>query len=381
MSIRIGIIGSRGIPNHYGGFERLAEQLSRGLVNKGHEVCVYNSHNHPYVENTWRGVNIIHCYDPEHLIGCSGQFIYDLNCMLDARSRKFDIILILGYTSSSIWTRLLPRSSTIIYHMDGLEWQRSKYSHNTRKFLLYAEKLAVRLSDFHISDSPPIQSYYLDKYNLSTEYIAYGSELFTEVNEEVLKNYELTPDSYLMLIARIEPENNIEMILQGFSLSNTEQQLLVVGNIENNFGKYLTKKFGCDKRIRFTGSLYDDKITHTLRHYSHLYFHGHSSGGTNPSLLEAMASSCLIAAHDNVFNRTVLEKEAFYFSSAQDIKQLIEHKCHPETRTRMVSVNLKKITTKYNWEEIIDHYERYMLQCRYIHSNERNLLSKEYSCE
>ncbi|MDP4211054.1 MAG: DUF1972 domain-containing protein, partial [Bacteroidota bacterium] len=120
--MRIGIIGSRGIPNHYGGFERLAEQLSRGLVNKGHEVCVYNSHNHPYVENTWRGVNNIHCYDPEHLIGCSGQFIDDLNCMLDARSRKFDIILILGYTSSSIWTRLLPRSSTIIYHMDGLEW-------------------------------------------------------------------------------------------------------------------------------------------------------------------------------------------------------------------------------------------------------------------
>ncbi len=381
MSIRIGIIGSRGIPNHYGGFERLAEQLSRELVNKGHDVFVYNSHNHPYAGRLWNGVNIIHRFDPEYLIGSGGQFIYDLNCILDARIRKFDIILVLGYTSSSVWGRFLPRNSVIIFNMDGLEWQRSKYSKKTRKFLLYAEKLAVRFSDFHISDSPAIHNYYLERYNLSTEYIAYGSELFTHENEMILNEFGVSPDNYFMLIARIEPENNIELILQGFALSNTGKQLLVVGNVKNNFGKQLVKKFGHDKRIQFTGTLYDDKITHSLRYYSTLYFHGHSSGGTNPSLLEAMASSCLIVAHDNVFNRIVLQEEAFYFSSAVEIKNRIEQNCPVPERNKMISRNLDKIKMNYNWGAITEQYERFMLQCLYLHSNERNILSNEYSCE
>ncbi len=381
MSFRIGIIGSRGIPNHYGGFERLAEQLSRGLVDKGHEVFVYNSHNHAYQKNFWEGVHIIHCYDPEYLIGCSGQFIYDLNCILDARTRNFDVILILGYTSSSVWSRLLPRSSVIINNMDGLEWQRSKYSEKTRRFLLYAERLAVQFSDFHISDSPIIQSYYQNKYNLTTEYIAYGAKLFTDEGDQVLNEYGVTPNNYYLLIARIEPENNLEIILDGFSMCNTDKHFLVVGNIKNRFGKYLINKFGGNKCIHFTGAIYNDKITHSLRRYSKIYFHGHSSGGTNPSLLEAMASKCLIVAHDNIFNKAVLKQDAFYFSTAKNIKFMIEQKCPEHIRDQMVSRNLEKIRTSYNWEEIIGQYERFMLQCLYIHSNERNILSKGYSCE
>jgi glycosyltransferase involved in cell wall biosynthesis len=136
-----------------------------------------------------------------------------------------------------------------------------------------------------------------------------------------------------------------------------------------------------NKRIHFTGALYDDQKTNSLRAYSHLYFHGHSSGGTNPSLLEAMASRCLIVAHDNMFNKTVLQEDAFYFSTADDIKCMIEQMTPECTREQMVARYLEKIKTRYNWEEIIGQYERFMLQCLYIHSNERNILSKEYSCE
>jgi hypothetical protein len=181
-----------------------------------------------------------HQLKPQH----SGQFIYDLNCILDARLRKFDIILILGYTSSSVWGRLLPRSSVIIYNMDGLEWQRSKYSKKTKKFLLYAERLAIQFSDFHISDSPIIQSYYQDKYNLTTEYIAYGATLSCSEKKEILDDFGVIPYNYLMLIARLEPENNIEVILDGFHRSGTDKHFLVVGNINTHFGKYLVKHFG-----------------------------------------------------------------------------------------------------------------------------------------
>src|SRR5450755_1468149 len=180
MSMRIGILGSRGIPNQYGGFERFAEQFSMGLVSRGYEVFVYNSHNHVNQEKKWNDVHIIHCYDPEYLLGSSGQFIYDLNCIFDSRKRKFDVILMLGYTSSSLWGWLFPENSVIIYNMDGIEWKRAKYSKMTRQFLEYAERWAVKSGDFHVADSPIIKSYFDNKYGLNSEYIAYGATIFPE---------------------------------------------------------------------------------------------------------------------------------------------------------------------------------------------------------
>ena len=152
MSLRIAILGTRGIPNNYGGFEQIAGYLAKGLTQRGHSVSVYNSHNHPYKKNTWEGVNIIHCFDPEFLLGTAGQFIYDLNCILHSRKKNFDIILMLGYTSSSIWRKVYPKKSTVIFNMDGLEWKRSKYSNLAKKFLLYAERLAIRSGNYFIAD-------------------------------------------------------------------------------------------------------------------------------------------------------------------------------------------------------------------------------------
>src|SRR5690606_39008995 len=134
------IVGTRGIPNFHGGFEQFAEFFSIYMVNQGHEVFVYNSHTHPFQESVFNGVNIIHKKDPENRIGTAGQFLYDLNCILDARKKNYDIILQLGYTSSSVWGRILPKEAIIVTNMDGLEWKRSKYNKYVRKFLKTAEK-------------------------------------------------------------------------------------------------------------------------------------------------------------------------------------------------------------------------------------------------
>src|SRR5215212_8082206 len=120
MTLKIAILGTRGIPNNYGGFEQIAGYLSKGLVEKGHDVTVYNSHRHPYKNNSWNGVQITRCYDPEFLAGTAGQFVYDLNCILDTRKKKFDIILMLGYTSSSVWNKLYAKNAVVITNMDGL---------------------------------------------------------------------------------------------------------------------------------------------------------------------------------------------------------------------------------------------------------------------
>jgi len=360
MNCSIAILGTRGIPNHYGGFEQLTEHLAPALVQAGHTVTVYNSHHHPYREKSWKGVRLIHCYDPEHMLGSAGQFIYDLNCLMDARKRKFDVILQLGYTSSSIWGRLFPSRSITIYNMDGLEWKRTKYSRPIRRFLLYAEKLAVKFSDFYISDSPVIQTYLKSKYGIESAYIAYGAELFDHADEGHLTSYGVHPGEYFMLMARMEPENNIEMILNGFTGSRTERKMLVVGETVNKFSKYLQDKFRADGRIIFTGGIYAQQQLHSLKKFCRLYFHGHSSGGTNPSLLEAMASEALIAAHDNPFNRQVLGADAIYFSRAGEITALVGDV--PLGRKEALTIrNREKIRQHYDWADITAAYEKFIV--------------------
>lgn len=360
-SIRIGILGTRGIPNRYGGFEQCAEYLAAGLVNKGHEVWVYNSHNHEYKESEWNGVHIIHCYDPENKIGTAGQFIYDLNCINDARKRKFDVLLQLGYTSNSIWFRRWPKNCSNVVNMDGLEWKRSKYSKKVRAFLKHAERWAAMNGDILIADSVGIQKYLKEKYEKPSAYIAYGADIFDKPDEVYLSAYDVEPYKYDMLIARMEPENNIEMILKGYISSDTDRVLLVVGKTENNFGKYLFETYDQHDKIRFLGGIYDMDTINNLRYYSHLYFHGHSVGGTNPSLLEAMASSALIAAHDNDFNKGVLGDAAFYFDSEGSLKSIIEKLRSKKDYNNYIEDNLQKIRDRYNWPRIVDEYEKVLV--------------------
>jgi glycosyltransferase involved in cell wall biosynthesis len=353
--MKIGILGTRGIPNNYGGFEQFAEYLSQGLHAKGCEVFVYNSHNHPYRQNNWRNIHIIHQYDPENRIGLSGQFIYDLNCILDSRKRNFDVLLQLGYTTNSLWHKLLPKNPIKICNPDGMEWKRSKYPAPVKRFLKYAEKLAVQSNQLLIADSEVIKDYYIQKYQKTTIFVAYPAIPFTKPDSSALEQYELSPDKYNMLIARLQPDNNIETIISGYVQSATDQSLLVIGNSETRYGHYLKQKY-TDKRIRYLNAIYDQNILNNLRHFAHLYFHGHSAGGTNPSLLEAMASSALICAHDNEFNKSVLKENAFYFSDTHAITSLLDHKLEKSNYSAFIENNMRAIHTLYNPERIINQY-------------------------
>lgn len=376
MKLRIGILGTRGIPNHYGGFEHISEYVSAGLVERGHSVTVYNSHNHPYTADTWNGVNIQHCYDPEYLIGAAGQFVYDMNCIRDARKRNFDVVLIMGYTSSSVWGRLYPKNSTIITNMDGLEWKRTKYSKPVQQFLRYAEKLAVKHSNYYISDSMVIRSYLAEKYAINSQYIPYGADMLTQIEREQMDVKEALNEDYFLLMARMEPENNIEAILEGFNNSNSPRKFKVLGDTGNRFGKFITHRFKNDERIQFKGAIFDNAKVRALQNNSYLYFHGHSVGGTNPSLLEAMASEALIAAHDNPFNKSVLNADAFYFSNANGVQQLVENVQRKDTERLMVRNNLKKIQYQFSWEKVIEEYESFILEC-YDNLNYERVITRQ----
>ncbi|HTI58382.1 DUF1972 domain-containing protein [Mucilaginibacter sp.] len=362
-NLKIAILGTRGIPNHYGGFEHISEYVSAGLVKRGHSVTVYNSHNHPYNANTWNGVNIRHCYDPEYVIGTAGQFIYDLNCLIDARRQKFDVVLLMGYTSCSVWGKLYPPNSTIITNMDGLEWKRSKYSKPVQRFLKYAEKLAVKHSQFYISDSRVIKEYLENKYRIHSEYIPYGADVYSEKEREQVSKNDALREDYFLLMARMEPENNIETILEGFNNSNSRRKFMVLGDTSNRFGQFISHRFKNDERISFKGAIFDNGKVRALQNNSYLYFHGHSVGGTNPSLLEAMASEALIAAHNNPFNKSVLNADAFYFSNAHEVREIVETVQRTGNEQLMVRNNLNKIAFQFNWGKIVDEYESFIVEC------------------
>ncbi|MGZ3951569.1 MAG: DUF1972 domain-containing protein [Flavisolibacter sp.] len=359
MKLKIGILGCRGIPNRYGGFEQCAEELSTRLADKGHDVYVYNSSLHPYRKNSWKNVHIIHCTDWEDKLGAAGQFIYDWNCITDSRKRNFDIVLQLGYTSSSIWWWRWPKNATHIVNMDGLEWKRTQYSKPVRRFLKNAEALAAKHADFLVADSRGIQAYILNAYIRASTFIPYGAERLDEPDPSLLAQFSLQPYNYHIVVSRLEPENNIEMIIKGYLESRMDQDLVIVGTV-NQLGKHLKYKYPND-RIKFIGPIYDKTLLNNLRYFSLLHFHGHSVGGTNPSLLEAMACKANIAAHNNVFNRAVLGADAEYFNTSDDITRIIN--AHPLSQTveTRKQKNLQKINDIYNWDTITDAYEQLMM--------------------
>lgn len=358
--MKIAIAGTRGIPNNYGGFEQCAEFLSVLLAQKGHRVTVYSTHYHPYRLNAFKGVHVKHCFNPEKHIGTAGNFIYDYLCMRDAVKQEYDILLVLGYTTASVFYPFMNYKKTVlITNMDGLEWKRDKWNNIVKKLAKWFEKLGAMHSHYLVADNMKIKEYYQKTYNRDATFIAYGCQAFTDPDERVLLKQGVEKFKYSILVARMEAENNVAMILEGFTKSNQQGKLLVVGNLTTGYGQQMQLQYGNDSRVQFTGGIYDLQQLNNLRYYSQYYFHGHSVGGTNPSLLEAMASGAFIVAHKNDFNESILGDDALYFSDAVSLTTLMNNSnVEQKARTEAVTDNYKKVENIYNWNIIADKYEQ-----------------------
>jgi glycosyltransferase involved in cell wall biosynthesis len=369
--MKIAFISTRGIPNNYGGFEQFAEYISIGLAARGHEVTVYSPHFHPYQNDKYNGVNIKHIYSPESWMGNStGSFVYDFLSLKDAlQNERFDIIYVTGYTSivpAYIWFRINKiKYPAVITNMDGLEYKRTKFNRLVRIFLGWEEKVTARYSHYLVADNMGIKDYIREKFSRDSQFLAYGANIYDNYDARIPKEFGLKPNQYCLLVARLEPENNIEMIIQGYLASKQkEKPLVIVGKTGTPYGKYLTKKYVRESSIRFVGGIYEFDKLNSIRYFSHIYFHGHSVGGTNPSLLEAMASECFIFAHDNKFNRTVLNDNARYFSTVQNIVFQMNEiaEIMLQYKEKYIAANLKEIREKYSWEKLIDEHEKYFFK-------------------
>ena len=358
--MKIAIVSTRGIPNNYGGLEEFAEHVSVGLVKRGHEVIVYNPHFHPYSSGDFKGVTVKKKFSPEKQLGTAANFIYDYLSLRDAIKSNCDAILVCGYTTASVSYLISSfKNSKVITNIDGLEWKRAKWNTLVRRLAKWFEEIAVDKSSALVSDNAAIEKYVFENYKKPSFFIPYAANIQEAPDEAVIKEFGLEKYKYHILIGRLEPENNIEMILDGVMLSKSEDVTVVFASTQTKYAKFLIDRYKGCKKIIFRGWTSGQSILFSLRHYAKIYFHGHSVGGTNPSLLEAMAGGAFIAAHENTFNQHVLGEDALYFSSAFEVKKIIDNyeKINSSRETYRQN-NLQKIRTFYNWENIIDLYEK-----------------------
>lgn len=367
--MKIAFISTRGIPNNYGGFEQFAEYISVGLAKRGHEIVVYSPHFHPYQEKKYKGVRIKHIYSPETWMGSSiGSFFYDFASLRDAlKNENFDIIYEAGYTSivpAYIWFNVKKIKYPIFTtNMDGLEYKRTKFNKWVQKFVFWEERTTVKHSHYLISDNMGIHDYYKEKYGKESKFLAYGADIHDNYQESFLSDLDLKPNQYYLLIARLEPENNIEMAIQGYlaSTENGKRPLIIVGKTNTPHGKELVDKYGHETSVKFVGGIYDFDKLNSIRHFSFAYFHGHSVGGTNPSLLEAMASDCFILANNNIFNKAVLNDSAIYYSNTTEVSNILNsiEKLAEKYKEKFIAQNLEVIRQEYSWEKLVDEHEKY----------------------
>jgi glycosyltransferase involved in cell wall biosynthesis len=247
--------------------------------------------------------------------------------------------------------------------MDGLEYKRTKFNPLVRKFVFWEEKMAVKHSHYLVADNMGIQDYYNEKYGKPSKFLAYGADIHDDYDSTLLQMYDLEPNNYYLIMARIEPENNLEMAIEGYLASKEKDKrpLIIVGRTNTAFALELIKKFGDQRSVKFLGGIYDLKTLNSIRHFSYAYFHGHSVGGTNPSLLEAMASGVMMLAHDNVFNRAVLHDNALYYQDPSTVKQILDNidTLVNKNKQQIIDANLSEIRQTYSWKHLIDQHEEY----------------------
>jgi rhamnosyltransferase len=324
----IAILGSRGIPAAYGGFETIAQELGTGLVKKGFEVYVSCESKGFKIKShaSYQGVRLVFFPVIPALRSISETFVYDLLSVLWA-TLKVDIIYMLGY--SSVLTLIFPKllGKVVLVNVDGLEAARPKFNPFLRFFYRSFEKLVPEMADYIIVDSKTVGIYYRRNYGVAPIYIPNGggcTRSIKPLDSMTLKTYGLEKGEFYLFIARLTPDNSTDLIIDAFKRTNSRKKLAIVGPlVKNSFVKKLLENK--DERIVFLGGIYEPRLQRTLRYNCFAYIHGHQMGGTSVSLVEAMSCSNVILALDTHCNREVAETSAIYFKKdAECLKEKIE---------------------------------------------------------
>lgn len=358
---KLKITGIRGIPASHGGFETFAENLAKYLSGKGWKVIVYcqsSLSQHPSIsESKWHGVTLIHI--PVKGNGAAATIKFDLLSILHA-SKSSGIVLTLGYNTAIFNLILRLRGMKNLINMDGIEWKRDKWKWHEKLWLFINERLGCIFGNHLIADHPEIANHLCSKVNFSKiTTIPYGARSVTKSNFSILESYGIVNQNYCIVIARPEPENSLLEIVKAFSKKKRDHKLVVLGKYcqSNDYHKSILN--AASDEVLFLGPIYDHEILDALRHRSKLYIHGHTVGGTNPSLIEALGASQPVLAHNNRFNRWVLNNSARYFNDEMSCSDQLDILLkNPSILQKMSIGSRKRFNKSFTWEKILFKYEQ-----------------------
>lgn len=349
----ITIIGTQGVPANYGGFESLVENIIGENKSPNINYTVFcSSKDLSQQISEHKGAKLK--YIPLSANGVQS-IPYDMLSLLKV-PKETDVILILGVSGSLIlpFFRLFSKKKLVI-NIDGLEHRRDKWGKIARWYLKLSEKMAVKYADVIISDNKGIQDYVKEEYGKNSVLIAYGGDhvirgIDPTFEYNVLTKFALLPNDYAITVCRIEPENNCHNTLEAFS--RTDKKLIFIGNWNRSeYGRNLKEKYSKFPNIIIQDPIYDIDILYALRKNAGMYIHGHSAGGTNPSLVEAMFFGCPILCYDVVYNRASTLDKAYYWSDIDELVKLLQ--CNDLSGDIMKSIAQER----YTWKVITSQYE------------------------
>jgi len=343
---KIAIVGTVGLPACYGGFESLVDNITKHKSKSISYEVFCSAKSYPEQQDTCNGAKLI--YVPLSANGVQS-IPYDIWSLIKCLKTKPDVTLILGVSGCLFLPiyRLLSKSK-VVTNIDGLEWKRDKWSGLAKRFLKFSEYLAVKYSDVVIADNQAIGDYVLSEYKKENEIIAYGGD------HAISRQKDCELGDFYFSLCRIEPENNVSLTLEAFSKSTNK--IKFVGNWDSSeFGRELKAKYQQFDNIDIIDPIYDIDELYELRKSSIGYIHGHSAGGTNPSLVEVMHFAKPIYAFDCNFNQYTTESEARYFTTVEDLTTLLEmdDMCLQESAHKMKEIAERR----YTWDVVTKQYE------------------------
>lgn len=370
--MRIAMIGTRGVPARYGGFETCVEEVGYRLAKRGHDVTVYcrrpesaaaraGDEFEPELEE-YLGMRLV------HLPAMRRKTLETLShTALSVRHALFDrpdVAFVFNAANAPLLPLLRMRRIPVVTHVDGLEWKRAKWNGAGQRYYRAAESLAVRWSDALIADAVGIQDYYSRRFSVSTDYIPYGAPILVDPGSERIAVLGLRPNGYHLVVARFEPENHVDLAVRGYLESAATRPLVVVGAAP--YADQYTAKIKAlasgNKRVRLLGSVWDQRLLDELYGNALTYIHGHSVGGTNPSLLRAMGAGTATNAFDVNFNREVLADYGCYFTRSAQLAALCDQaEADPVGTAHRGRAQVASLD-RYEWDGVADKYEQLALR-------------------
>ena len=354
------ILGTRGIPAAHGGFETFAERFALHLAARGWRVGVYCQREVEKVGQristaVWRGVELINV--EVAATGPAATLAFDALCVHDAGSRG-GVCLVLGYNGAVFLPYLRLRGAKILTNMDGIEWKRPKWSRAVRAFFWISEWIAAWSSHRLIADHPAIADHLATRRARDAiVMIPYGGNPIRETTEAPIRALGLEPDRFLVSIARIEPDNNLMAFVEAYARAPRDVKLVVLGSLDPQNAYHRALRAAASEGVVFPGAIYETETVEALRHHARAYLHGHTVGGTNPSLVEALWAGNAVIAHDNAFNRGTAGDGQFYFTDVDGCERAIETVLGDEAALGAARQAARRRALDFSWTDILAAYE------------------------